>query len=160
MSNGWRDSTWTLTRWKWIGWVSSLRLRISQTSVLPAATTSVGASTYSRPNAPGVTDTSVPRNWMSRPYASKASLSVRYRTGTPPGTGVGTPGACVIRNGSVGVNTAGNVTAGSDTPTRGLTRTCRSVFVSGPKPGWESIAGSPPGYGEKASLSRMRLEPA
>ena len=71
---------------------------------VPAWMISVGLSTYSRPNSgTEFTAVSVPRNWISRPYASNVSLSVRRRTGTPAGSGVGTPGVWMMRNGSVGV---------------------------------------------------------
>ena len=39
--NGCRDSTWTFTRWKWIGWVSAVRLKMRQTSTAPAVGVSV-----------------------------------------------------------------------------------------------------------------------
>ena len=79
-ANGWRDNTWQFARWKWIGCVSAVRLYIRQTSTVLFGMVSVGVSRYSRPYAP-VTGfvVVVPRSWVSRPYRSKASFSVRSR---------------------------------------------------------------------------------
>src|SRR6516165_8323492 len=48
--NDCRWMIWTLTRWKWIGWVSPVRLKSCQTSVAPAVGVSVAADSYDRPN--------------------------------------------------------------------------------------------------------------
>jgi hypothetical protein len=70
--------------WKWIGWVSPVRLAICQTSVEPAAGVSVAGSSSARPKRP-LTGWFVPNNWIRRPYPLKASLRVSCRTGTPGG---------------------------------------------------------------------------
>ena len=78
-------------------------------------------STYSRPNSGTVfTAVSVPRNWIRRPCLSKVSLRVRRLTGTCLGFGVGTPGVCFSRKGSVGVKAAGSLIAGSAASDPGL----------------------------------------
>ncbi len=47
--NACRWMIWTLTRWKWMGWVSPVRLKICQTSVAPAAGFSVAAECTAAP---------------------------------------------------------------------------------------------------------------
>jgi hypothetical protein len=52
--------------WKWIGWVSPVRLAICQTSVEPAAGVSVAGSSSARPKRP-LTGWFVPSNSIRRP---------------------------------------------------------------------------------------------